>query len=374
MITRILAITRKEFLHILRDRNTLALMFLIPIIQMIMLGYAATTNIENIAIAVWDADSSPISQRLINQFDATDQFDVARYVLSREQMESLLDQGVVHAGLIIPEDFGQDLMTGQGPEIELVLDGSDPMVANNIIAGVLQIAQAIARTQPQAPAGLLGIARPASVSFDTTVLYNPELKSVNYMIPALMGMILQFLATLLTSMAIVRERERGTIEQLIVTPIRAFELVIGKVAPYVLVAFLDLLEVLLIAVLWFKVPINGDVGLLLALSALFLLGALGLGILISTAAKTQQEAMLLSMLILLPSIFLSGFFFPLEAMPLVLRLIGYLVPLRYMLIIIRSLVLKGVGFQVLQSEAIILGVFCVVILANAARRFRKSLD
>jgi ABC-2 type transport system permease protein len=194
------------------------------------------------------------------------------------------------------------------------------------------------------------------------------------MIPALMGLILQFLATLVTSMAIVRERERGTMEQLIVTPIRPMELIVGKTVPYIALSLFDFIEVLLIGVLWFGVPIHGSVWLLLGLSGLFLLGALGIGILISTAAHTQQEAMLMSFLFLMPSIFLSGFFFPLEAMPRLLQLLSYVVPLRYMLIIVRGIVLKGIGIGPLQSEVMILSVFCLLILVMAARRFRKSLD
>jgi ABC-2 type transport system permease protein len=200
------------------------------------------------------------------------------------------------------------------------------------------------------------------------------LESVNYMIPALMGLILQFLATFVTSMAIVREREYNTMEQLVVTPIKPAELVLGKTVPYVLLSLFDLVEVLIIGILWFGVPIHGSLMLLLALSALFLLGSLGIGILISTVSSTQQEAMLLSFLILLPSIFLSGFFFPLEAMPWVLQALSYLVPLRYMLIIMRGIVLKGVGMTILHSEVIFLTIFSVLTLVVAARRFRKSLD
>jgi ABC-2 type transport system permease protein len=197
---------------------------------------------------------------------------------------------------------------------------------------------------------------------------------VNYMIPALMGMILQFLATLVTSMAIVRERERGTMEQLIVTPIKPLELIIGKTIPYVALSFFDFLEVLTIGVFWFHVPIRGSILLLMGLSILFLLGCLGIGILISTQAHTQQEAMLMSFLFLMPSIFLSGFFFPLEAMPLALQTLSYGVPLRYMLIIIRSIVMKGVALEPLRNEVLILSAFCILILVAASRRFRKSLD
>jgi len=208
----------------------------------------------------------------------------------------------------------------------------------------------------------------------TQVWYNPDLVSAYYMIPALIGMILQFLTVILTATAIVRERERGTIEQLIVTPIRSWELVVGKLAPYVMIAFVDTVEILFAGVLIFNVPINGSLALLLLLSALFLITTLGLGLLISTLANTQQEAILTSFFFQLPSIFLSGFFFPLAAMPLVLQWASYAIPLRYFLIIVRAIVLKGVGAEALWPEIIALSIFAVVIMGSAALRFRKRLD
>jgi ABC-2 type transport system permease protein len=361
---RTLAIVRKEFLHIVRDPRTLTLIFLIPFIQMVLLGYAATTDIENIGTVVLDGDRSPESRALIRAYEATNYFSITHYADSEAEMSDLLDRGAVRAALVIPAAYGRDLMAGKPVEVGFVIDGSDPTVANSIRAAALQTGQA----QRQALAAGGG-----SLEVRPSVWYNPGLESVNFMIPALMGMILQFLATMLTSMAIVRERELGTIEQLIVTPIRPGELVVGKTLPYVMVSFLGLIEVLLIGIFWFGVPIKGSIGLLLALSALFLLGSLGIGILISSVSSTQQEAMLMSFLIMLPSIFLSGFFFPLEAMPWALRLMSYLVPLRYMLTIIRGIVLKGVGVAALQTEVLILLVFSTLILILASRRFRSGI-
>jgi ABC-2 type transport system permease protein len=206
------------------------------------------------------------------------------------------------------------------------------------------------------------------------VWYNPDLISAYYMIPAMIGIILQFLTTLLTATAIVRERERGTIEQLIVTPLRAWELVVGKLAPYVIIAFIDTLVILFLGVLVFRVPINGDLGLLLLLAALFLVTTLGIGLFISTISNTQQEAMLSAMFTMLPTIFLSGFFFPLAAMPQVLQWISHAIPLRYFLIIVRGIILKGVGAEALWPEIIALSAFAVVIMGGAALRFRKRLD
>jgi ABC-2 type transport system permease protein len=300
---------------------------------------------------------------LIRAYEATGYFTIS-YAKNEAEVSDLLDRGVVRAALVIPADYGQRVLAGEAVDVGFLIDGSDPTVANSIRAAALQTGQA----QRQALAAGGG-----SLEVRPTIWYNPGLKSVNYMIPALMGMIMQFLATMLTSMAIVRERELGTIEQLSVTPIRPVELVVGKTLPYVLVSFLGLIEVLIIGMFWFGVPINGSISLLLALSSLFLLGSLGIGILISTISGTQQEAMLMSFLIMLPSIFLSGFFFPLEAMPWALRMMSYLVPLRYMLIIIRGIVLKGVGMAALHSEVLILAIFSVFILILASRRYRSNL-
>lgn len=370
MTARTLAIMRKEFLHIVRDPRTLALVFLIPFLQMILLGYAATTDIDNIRLAVLDGDRSAQSRALIRAYDATGYFRVAYYVEDEAGISRLLDSGRVRAALIVPAAYGRRLLAGQRVEVGFIVDGSDPTVAGSVLAAALQTGQAQQAVQmPIGNAAGLG-----GVEVRPMIWYNPGLKSVNYMIPALMGLILQFLATLITSMAIVREREYGTMEQLIVSPIRPVELVLGKTIPYILLAFFDLLEVLIVGVAWFGVPIHGDVGLLLGLAALFLLGSLAIGILISTVAGTQQEAMLLSFLILMPSIFLSGFFFPLEAMPWTLRTLSYLVPLRYMLIVIRGIVLKGVGLPIIWQEVVSLAVFSLVMLTAASARFRKSLD
>jgi ABC-2 type transport system permease protein len=206
------------------------------------------------------------------------------------------------------------------------------------------------------------------------VWYNPDLVSAFYMVPALIGIILLFVSTILTSTAIVRERERGTIEQLLVTPIRPWELLVGKITPYVLIAFWDTIEILIVGVLVFNVPINGSVPLLLVLSGLFLVTTLGIGLFISTIAHTQQEAMMTALFFLLPNIFLSGFFFPIAAMPLVLQWVTYFVPLRYFLDIVRAIVLKGAGIEVLWFDVIALAIFGVLIMGAAALRFRKSLD
>ncbi|MBE0696843.1 MAG: ABC transporter permease, partial [Anaerolineaceae bacterium] len=241
-----------------------------------------------------------------------------------------------------------------------------------VLVGQSQSVQII--TERAARSGRGGGLAQQPVDVRTQVWYNPGMVSAYFMIPALIGMILQFLTTMLTATSIVRERERGTIEQLIVTPIRAWELVVGKLVPYILIAFFDTLEILVAGILLFQVPINGSLALFLLLSALFLVTTLGIGLLISTIANTQQEAMLSTMFTIMPSIFLSGFFFPLAAMPAFLQVVSYIIPLRYFLIIARGIVLKGAGADVLAPEIIALSAFAFLVMGAAALRFRKQLD
>jgi len=375
MVGRTLAITRKEFLHIIRDPRTLAVMFLIPIVQLVLMGYTVTTDIEHLATAVLDGDETPASRELISSYRASGYFaiDDLHFVGNQEELGRLVDSGEVRAGLVIPAGFGQELAAGRKAQVGFVIDGSDPSVANTVFAASQAVGQTKSLELGLRALGVDELPGP-QIEVRPRVWYNPELKSANFMIPGLMGIILQFLATLLTALSVVRESELGTLEQLIVTPIRPIELIVGKVIPYVAVAFFALIEVLVIGVLWFGVPIHGSVALLLVLAALFLMTSLSMGLLVSTVAHTQQEAMLLSWFILLPTIFLSGFFFPLEAMPRVLQALSYIVPLRYLLIIMRGIVLKGVGIDLLVEEVVALALFGSIILILAAVRFRKRLE
>jgi ABC-2 type transport system permease protein len=373
MLLRTLSLIRKEFLHILRDPRTLGVMFIMPIIQLVLLGYAATTDIKHLRTAVVDGDKSLASRELIDAYRASNYFDIALYVESEQQLEYLMDSGQVRAGLIIPAGYGQEVAAGDQAEVAFVVDGSDPSVANTVFAASQSVGQALSMRIMQRTMGIDPDNLPG-VQVRPRVWYNPEMKSANFMIPGIMGMILYFLTALFTSMSIVREREQGTIEQLIVTPIKPLEMIVGKVVPYVFIAFFDVLEVLAIGVFWFGVPIRGNLELLLGLSALFLLTSLGIGIFISSLANTQQEAMLLTFLTMFPSIFLAGFFFPIEAMPGWLQVVTYIIPLRYMLVVIRGIILKGVGLQILRQEVIALIIFGVAIMLLAAARFRKKLE
>ncbi len=374
--SRLLSLIRKEFIQIVRDPRTLLLMFVMPIIMLFLLGYAATTDVRNVPTALYDQDRSAAARDLIDAFRAADYFQFAYDVTSVEEMKRLIDNGQVRAGLIIPPDYQRRLLAGEQAQVAFVIDGSDPAIAGTALSAATLIGQmkatAILRATLEQRA--LGNAATAPVEVRTQVWYNPDLVSAYFMIPGLIGVILQFVAVILTSTAIVRERERGTIEQLIITPIHSWELLLGKLLPYVLIAFFDLLEVLIIGTLVFNMPINGSVPLLLVLAGLFLVTTLGIGLLISTLAKTQFEAMLLAVFSSLPMMFLSGFFFPLAAMPPFLQAISYLIPLRYFLIIVRAILIKGVGLAAVINEVLALIVFGTVVMGIAVLRFRKRLD
>jgi ABC-2 type transport system permease protein len=346
-----------------------------PIMQLFLLGYAATTDVKNISLAVWDQSRSPQSRALLDAFRSANYFSINYVVGSDSEYRELIESGDIRAALIIPPDYESRLLD-KTAQVSLVLDGSDATVGGTALSTAKLIGQSYATKVTVEQAALTGRLTSLAPSLEvrTQVWYNPDLNAAYFNVPGVIGMILYFITTLLTASSIVRERERGTIEQLIVTPIRSWELVVGKILPYSILALIDMVEVLIIGHYWFKVPIRGDLYLIFALSALFLISSLGIGLFASTIAKTQQEAFIIVMFTMLPSIFLSGFFFPIAAMPKFLQVISAFIPLRYYLVIIRALMLKGVGLYALRTEVFALMVFAVCIMSLAASRFHKRLD
>jgi ABC-2 type transport system permease protein len=376
MNNRLASIIRKEFIQITRDKRTLVIILIIPIMQLFLLGYSATTDVRNVPLAVYDQCRCTESRSLLDAYRAADYFRLANDVGSEDEIRVLIEQGDARAGIIIPPDYNTDLAQGEA-QVAFILDGSDATAGSTALAAATLIGQQHATTlmlEKLERSGLDVENFQPPLNVRTRVWYNPDLVSSHFMIPGVIGMILFAITAILTATAIVRERERGTIEQLIVTPIRPRELVGGKVVPYVVLAFIDTLEVLAIGHWWFGVPVRGALWLILFCSALLLLSGLGIGLFASTIANTQQEAMLTVWMTLLPSIFLSGFFFPLEAMPKILQWISYIVPLRYYLVIIRALLIKGVGTAAIWEEMLALTLFGLFIMGAASMRFRKRLD
>ncbi|HUE98002.1 MAG TPA: ABC transporter permease [Anaerolineales bacterium] len=375
MNSRLFSIIRKEFIQIFRDPRTLALILVMPIIQLFLLGYAATTDVRNVPIALWDQSRSPESRALLDAFRAADYFNFAYEVYSEGEIQTLIEGGDVRGALVIPPDYAIKLLEGDA-QVSMILDGSDATVGSTALATARLIGQSHSIKVLSEQAARLGRSSAVQPPLEvrTQVWYNPDLRSAYFMIPGVIGMVLYAIMAMLTATAVVRERERGTIEQLIVTPIRSWELIVGKVTPYVILGFFDLFEVLLIGHYWFGVPVRSNILLVIGTAGLLLLSSLGIGLFASTIANTQQEALLTVFVTILPGVFISGFLFPLEAMPRFLQIVSYAIPLRYYLVIVRSLLLKGVGFAALQTEIISLAVFGLVIMTLASLRFRKRLD
>ena len=373
---RFRALIKKEITHMLRDPRTLVFIFIMPIMQLVLLGFVNNTDIKNVSTVVFNQDNSSASRQLLDSFQATGYFSFDYAVYSQVEVNDLIDSGKASVGIVIPPDYSLNLATGKTADVLVLLDGADPTVAGAILSAAALVGQAHGadvrskKLALQGPAG--GGATPVDVR--TRVLYNPDLLDSYNIVPGLIAMILFQTATSLTALAIVKERERGTIEQLIVTPIRNWELVVAKIIPYIIVSFANTILIMAIGTFLFGVPLRGSLLLLFALIGLYLLPTLGLGLLISTAARTQQQAQLMTMPIMLPSMMLSGVFFPISSLPLFLQFVGNLLPLTYFVYILRSIVIKGVGINMIMPQVIALTAFAIALLGLAAMRFKKTLD
>jgi ABC-2 type transport system permease protein len=354
----------------------LRIVFLAPVVQLLILGYAADLDVRKIPTVICDLDRSAASRELVGSFLHSGYFTEGARVDSTEQIDRYLEHGRAAAALVVPRGFADRLQGGDSATLQLIADGSE----SNVAIAALNYATVITGRQSEevlrrrlAKTGLPVL--PAQVQGEARVWYNPELKSRNFMVPGILAQLLLLMTMLLTSLAIVKEKENGTLEQLIVTPLKPFQLVLGKLLPFALVGFIDILLVLLAALLLFGIRVQGSLLLLFGLSGVFLLTTLGLGLLVSTVSRTQQQAMMTAVFfVMLPMIMLSGFVFPIENMPLPIRLLTYLMPLRYYFVIIRGLFLKGSGLAQLWDETLILAGFGVAILGLAALRFRKRLE
>jgi len=371
MLSRIFDIARKEVLQLRRDRRMLPMVIIAPVLQLTIYGYAISTTVSHITAAVYDADRSPASRELVRMIRASKYFNVNYYPSDLRRLDHLIDEGSATVAVVIPPDFSENLRRETTVPVQAIVDGSDPNTAT-IALGYLQ---AIFRRYSQ---GIviqrLGGLPEAGVNAEIRTWYNPTLESRNYMIPGIIAIIMLQVTMNLTAISIVRERERGTIEQLIVTPIRRYELIIGKVLPYAAVGYLDVFLVLLVGTQVFGVPVRGSVLLLLALSGVFLLAALGTGLFISSVSRNQQQATMAIAFIMLPSFLLSGFFYPIANMPEFIQPITYLIPLRYYLVIVRSIFLKGTGIGLLWDQVLPMFALGVVILVGSVLAFRKKLE
>ena len=370
---RLKSIFWKEFIQMRRDRGTLALMLGIPVMQLALFGYAIRQDVRNLPTVVFDASRTQESRELVQRFGATDNFLIRGEVASYSQALRRIDTGRARAAIIIPEDFARRLKRGRPAQVQVLVDASDPTASQSAIGAAMLVGQT---GNVRIISRRLGVQmQEGRQPLDVRVrpLYNPALKSALFIVPGIIGMILSNILIVITAIGVVREREHGTLEQLIVTPLTRTEIMLGKIAPYVLVGFVQLTAVLLVGSLVFRVPIRGSIPLIYATSFLFVVASLGQGLLVSTLARNQAQAIQVSFFLLLPNVLLSGFMFPREAMPTVAMEIGLILPLTHYLQIIRGIVLKGVGLEALWPQALALVGFSTAFIALSTMRFHKQL-
>ncbi len=369
-------IMRKEFIHILRDPRTLGIILFLPLFQLLMFGYALSLDINHIRTAIYDNDKTASSRRLAENFSSSGYFDVVARP-NRNDFTQRLDSGKVKVAIVIPKGFEKKIDSDDKATVQVLVDGSDPNFAR---VGVAYSSMIISRfstkvtTESLYRRGIVIRQGIPPIDAQVRVWYNPDLRSVNYIVPGLMALIMMTVTTINISVALVREKERGTLENLIISPVRSGQLIIGKIIPYVIIAFFEAALITGVGTLWFNVPMQGSLLLLFGCLVIYVTGTLGMGLLISAVTDSQQVASFGAfMATFLPAFLLSGFVFPISSMPWVLRLISYLVPARYFLVVIRGIFLKGVGAGVLWPDIVALIIFATLMVTLASLRLRRSL-
>lgn len=373
---RFLAIVKKEFIQVKRDPVSLRLPIVFPIVMMLLFGYAVKMEVDNIPSVVLDQSRTVESRAYIDAFKASNYFVVKDYAYSQKEISDLIDGNQVKTALIIPADFAKKLNRNNTADAQLIIDGTDPTTARTALNSGLIISEIFSKNLKEIrleTLGSTGMQLPG-VNLNTKVWYNPNLESNKFTVPGLVGLIMQNITLALTIFALVREKERGTIEQLIVTPITSMELILGKLIPYIMIGYIGFLVSLALAAFWFNVAVQGSLILLLVLGGLFVICSLAIGMLISTFAKNQGQAMLAMMVVIMPTFLLTGFIFPREAMPGIIYYIGYGIPLTYFLNILRGIILKGVDISFLWKDIAALTLFTLFLITSAILRFKKSLD
>jgi ABC-2 type transport system permease protein len=371
-----LAIVRKEFLQLRRDPRLFPVLFISPVLQLLLLGYAANLDVRDIPAVVCDQDRSAASRGFLDHFVNSGYFSVRAHLERMDDIDPYLDNGRAAMAFVIPPGFGDKLAGGKPASVMVIADGAESQSATigvnyaNMIVG--RYAQRIILERFERLKGTG--AKPLLVDAEVRVWYNPELRSRNFMVPGVLGLILMIMTMSLASMGIVREKESGTMEQLIVTPIRPHQLIAGKLLPFVLIGLVDVTFVLIVARGWFGIPIRGSVPLLYLLSLAFVLNTLGIGLFISTISRTQQQAMFTTVFFIMPMMLLGGFVFPIENMPALFQHVSRLVPTRYYFVIIRGIMLRGAGWGELWDQGAALVVIGTVLFSLSVLRFHKKLD
>lgn len=368
------ALVRKEFIELRRDPVTLAVSIVLPLILLFLFGYGITMDVENVRLAVYDGNKTQESRRFVQSFTASGYFRVVESLDSLADVRGVLDRGRANAVIIIPEDFARQLAAGRPATVQVAIDGSfsaTALIVSNYVSAVVNRHSLALATERAAS---YGATLPPEIQTATRVWYNAPMRSVNYIVPGLFAVLLMAFPPMLTALSIVREKERGTIEQIYVSPVGPAVFILSKILPYGLVAFMEMLLILAVGTLWFGIPFRGSLPLLIAASLLYVLVTVGIGVLVSTSARTQVAAVLLSLVLtLMPSMLFSGFLFPIATMPYVLQLLTYLFPARYFSEISRDLFLKGVGVEYIWLNALLLLGYAIVVFGLASVRFRKKV-
>ncbi|CAM4131674.1 ABC transporter permease [Flavobacterium weaverense] len=366
---RFIGFIKKEFYHIFRDKRSLFILFGMPIAQILLFGFAITNEINNVDIAVLDHSKDFETQKIINKLKSSPYFSIENQLDSEKEIESEFKKGKVKAVLIFEPNFSQNLVNKKAATIQTVTDATEPNVANTIANYTSAVVQNY-QSQKNSSSG-----SPASVEVQSRMFYNPELKSVFNFVPGVMTVILMLVSAMMTSISITREKELGTMEILLVSPLKPFQVIIGKVFPYVFLSIINAVVILLLGYFVFKMPINGSLFLLLFESILFIISALSLGILISTISDSQQTAMMLSLMgLMLPVIILSGFIFPINSMPVPMQVISNIIPAKWFIIIVKAIMLKGVGIQYIWKETLVLIGMTLFFIALSIKKYKIRLE
>ncbi len=370
-LTRPLAVAMKELRQLRRDRLTMGMMVALPVMQLLMFGYAINNDVRHIPTIVYDQDRSASSRDLSESLEATGYYDIIGHAREFDEVDVALRSATARVGLVIPAGYERDIARAHPATVRLVLDGSDPQTvasASGTASAVVAARAASLKAERLGPGAVV-----SPISLEPTIWYNPDLRTAVFIVPGLVGIILMMTMVMLTSMAIARERERGTLEQLIVSPVRSVELMIGKLLPFIVIGYVQMTLILILGYFVFDVPIAGSVGLLYAMTSLFIAANLALGLLFSTLVKTQQQAMQLTFFFILPNILLSGFMFPFEGMPVPAQWFAEGLPLTHFLRIVRGIVLRNATFEDLGREALAIGAIFAILVLVSSLRFRKKL-
>jgi len=364
------AFIKKEFFHIFRDYRTMLILFGMPVVQVLLFGFAITNDINNAHIAILDHSKDVVTREITRKLLSSHYFLLDRYLKSNNDIENALKEGKIKEVVIFESDFARKLKTEKLANIQLILDASEPNTANILNSYTTGIINNYILNQMNMESAV-----PVNIEVETKMLYNPELLSVYMFVPGVITVLLMLVSAMMTSISITREKELGTMEALLVSPLKPLQIIIGKVTPYVLLSFINLITILVLSFFVFKMPVNGSITLLLAESLLFIIMALAMGILISTVSRSQQQAMLLSMFaLMLPTILLSGFIFPIENMPVVLQWLSHVMPSKWFIIIIKNIMLKGVGFSYFWKETLILFIMTLFFIGMSVKKFKIRLE